>query len=211
MTRWLLSGLVLGCCAGCSGPASVPDVAATTPPAAELAAASARAAELPVLPVGGAFTLTDHNGQPFALSSLHGKVALIFFGYTMCPDACPTTLSKLSSAYTRLTPDERARVKALYITIDPERDTPQVMKDHLTYFGVDAIGLTGSADETSKVAHQFGAHFEKSTEKTAAGYLMSHTVSIFGVDAKGQTRVLIDYDANVDTVVREIRALLASG
>lgn len=166
--------------------------------------------ELPVLPVGGDFTLTDHNGEPFSLSSLKGQVALIFFGYTMCPDACPTTLSKLSSAYARLTPEERARVKAIYITIDPERDTPQVMKDHLTYFGVDAVGLTGTVEETTKVASQFGAHFEKSTDKTAAGYLMSHTVSVFGLDAKGQTRTLIDYEASVDLVVKEIRALLAA-
>jgi protein SCO1 len=101
-------------------------------------------------------------------------------------------------------------VKAVYISIDPERDTPAVMKDHLTYFGVDAIGLTGTVEGTSAVARQFGAHFEKTTDKTAAGYLMSHTVSIFGLDAKGQTRLLIDYEASVDLVVKEIRALLAA-
>lgn len=168
------------------------------------------AAELPVLPIGGDFTLTDQDGKPFALSSLEGKVVLIFFGYTMCPDACPTTLSKLSSAYAKLNEDERRRVKAVYITIDPERDTPAVMKDHLTYFGVDAIGLTGTVEETTKVASQFGAHFERTNDKTAAGYLMSHTVSIFGLDAQGRTRLLIDYEAGVDLVVKEIRALLAA-
>jgi protein SCO1 len=174
-------------------------------------AATAGAPEaLPVLPIGGDFTLIDQDAKPFSLSSLEGKVVLIFFGYTMCPDACPTTLSKLSSAYARLTPEERARVKAVYISIDPERDTPAVMKDHLTYFGVDAIGLTGTVEGTSAVARQFGAHFEKTTDKTAAGYLMSHTVSIFGLDAKGQTRLLIDYEASVDLVVKEIRALLAA-
>jgi len=167
-------------------------------------------AGLPVLPIGGDFTLTDQDGRPFTLSSLKGKVVLIFFGYTMCPDACPTTLSKLSSAYARLTPEERARVKTVYITIDPERDTPAVMKDHLTYFSVDAIGLSGTVEETSKVASQFGAHFEKTTDKTAAGYLMSHTVSIFGLDANGQTRLLIDYEASVDLVVKDVRALLAA-
>jgi protein SCO1/2 len=167
-------------------------------------------AELPVLPIGGDFTLIDQDARPFTLSSLKGKVVLIFFGYTMCPDACPTTLSKLSSAYSRLTPEERARVKTVYISIDPERDTPAVMKDHLTYFGVDAIGLTGAPEDTAEVARQFGAHFERTSDKTAAGYLMSHTVSVFGLDANGQTRVLIDYEASVDTVVKEIRALLAA-
>ncbi|MCC7125698.1 MAG: SCO family protein [Acidobacteria bacterium] len=164
--------------------------------------------ELPVLPIGGDVELTNQDGQPFSLSSLRGNVVLIFFGYTMCPDACPTTLSKLSTAYSRLTDEERSRVKAVYISIDPERDTPQVMKDHLSYFGVDAVGLTGTVEQVSDVARRFGAHFEKSQEKTAAGYLMSHTVSIFGLDAKGQTRLLIDYEASVDLVVRNIRQLL---
>ena len=101
-------------------------------------------------------------------------------------------------------------MKAVYISIDPERDTPAVMKDHLTYFGVDAIGLTGTVEDVSKVARQFGAHFERTSDKTAAGYLMAHTVSVFGLDADGRTRVLIDYEASVDTVVKEIRALLAA-
>jgi protein SCO1/2 len=197
MTRAAVALLVAVLSAACSSPPERPPV-------------ETESAELPVLPIGGEFTLTDHNGQPFSLSSLEGKVALIFFGYTMCPDACPTTLSKLSSAYARLTPEERARVKTVYITVDPERDTPAVMKEHLTYFGVDAIGLTGSVDDTAKVARQFGAHFERTSDKTAAGYLMSHTVSIFGIDAKGQTRLLIDYEASVDLVVKEIRALLAA-
>ncbi len=173
-------------------------------------AASRDAEELPILPIGGDVMLTDQDGRPFSLSSLKGKAVLVFFGYTMCPDACPTTLSKLSSAYARLTDEERARVKAVYITIDPERDTPKVMKAHLTYFGLDAVGLTGSVEETTKVAARFGAHFEKSTEKTAAGYLMSHTVSVFGLDPQGRTRLLIDYEASVDLVVKDIRALLAA-
>lgn len=205
MTRSLLCVIAVAALAAACRPAD--DSGAAGRP---LSAPGAAAEDLPILPIGGDFTLTDQDGAPFALSSFEGKVVLIFFGYTMCPDACPTTLSKLSSASARLTPEERARVKAVYITIDPERDTPQVLKDHLAYFGVDAVGLTGTAEETAKVASQFGAHFEKSSEKTAAGYLMSHTVSVFGLDAKGRTRVLIDYEASVDLVVSEIRALLAA-
>ena len=180
------------------------------PASSHTAPENGSAAELPVLPIGGDFTLTDQNGQPFSLASQKGKAVLIFFGYTMCPDACPTTLSKLSSAYARLSEADRSRVKAVYITIDPARDTPAVMKDHLTYFGIDAVGLTGSAEDTSRVAAQFGAHFEKSSETTAAGYLMSHTVSVFGLDTQGRTRLLIDYEASVDQVVQDIRALLAA-
>jgi protein SCO1/2 len=206
--RLALAAVVLGLAvtlagSACARPDSEGEAGrALTPPESET--------ELPVLPIGGEFTLTDQDGKPFTLSSLEGKAVLIFFGYTMCPDACPTTLSKLSSAYAKLNEDERKRVKAVYITIDPERDTPTVMKDHLTYFGVDAVGLTGTVEETSKVAAQFGAHFERTNDKTAAGYLMSHTVSIFGLDPKGKTRLLIDYEASVDLVVKEIRALLAA-
>ena len=195
--------LALALAAGCAAPGDEPAGRALTPPGAE-------AGELPILPIGGDFTLTDQDGQPFALSSLRGKVALVFFGYTMCPDACPTTLSKLSAAYARLTPEERARVKTLYITVDPERDTPAVMKEHLTYFGVDAVGLSGTPEQAQQVAAQFGAHFERPSDKPAAGYLMSHTVSIFGLDAEGRTRVIIDYEASVDLVVREVRALLTA-
>lgn len=200
-SRWLAVGLSILALvlAGCRS---------ERPAGASLA--TDRPAELPVLPIGGDFTLTDHNGQPFSLGSLKGKVILIFFGYTMCPDACPTTLSKLSSAYARLNEADRARIKAVYITVDPARDTPAVMKNHLTYFGIDAVGLTGSEEDAAKVAARFGAHFEKSTETTAAGYLMSHTVSVFGLDAQGRTRLLIGYDASVDQVVKDIRALLAA-
>src|SRR5271166_6484535 len=94
-----------------------------------LAAVSCRRApELPVLHDGGDFSLTDHNGQHFELASLRGKAVLIFFGYTSCPDVCPTTLSKLSEVYRRLGNDAR-RVKTLYISVDPGRDTPAILKD----------------------------------------------------------------------------------
>jgi protein SCO1/2 len=196
---WLMVALVGGCARGGDGGEAgrpLPSPGAST--------------GLPILPIGGDFTLTDQNGQPFALASLEGKAVLIFFGYTMCPDACPMTLSKLSSAYARLSEADRSRVKVVYITVDPARDTPAVMKDHLTYFGIDVVGLTGTVEDTARVAAQFGAHFEKSSETTAAGYLMSHTVSVFGLDAQGRTRLLIDYEASVDQVVQDIRALLAA-
>jgi len=155
------------------------------------------------------FTLTDQNSQPFVLSSLRGKVVLVFFGYTMCPDACPTTLSKLSAAYAKLKPEERARVKTLYISVDPDRDTPAVMKDHLTYFGVDAYGLTGPEPAIKEVASKFGAQYEKSTTPTAGGYTMSHTVSIFGLNATGRPSKIIPYEASVDEVLVAVRGLLA--
>src|SRR5579862_4736390 len=93
----------------------------------------------PVLPVGGDFTLTDYNNQRFELSSLRGKAVVVLFGYTSCPDACPTTLSKLSSACHRLGNDAK-RVKTVYISVDPQRDTPAVLKADLGAFDLDAVG-----------------------------------------------------------------------
>jgi protein SCO1/2 len=203
MRRVAIAALVLALATAC-GRGGEPDEAGRPLPNPDASG------ELPILPIGGDFTLTDQNGQPFTLSSLRGKVVLVFFGYTMCPDACPTTLAKLSSATAKLSPEERSRVKVVYVTVDPERDTPAVMNEHLGYFRVDAVGLTGSVEDITTAAAQFAAHFERTNDKTAAGYLMSHTVSVFGLDANGRTRLLIDYDAGVDLVVEQIRALLAA-
>jgi len=194
---WALLFAAIGLVAACDNTATPPPAGAGLPPLPELAPLE--------------FTLTDQDAKPFVLSSLRGKVVLVFFGYTMCPDACPTTLSKLSTAYAKLTPAERARVKTLYISVDPDRDTPAVMKDHLTYFGVDAYGLTGPEPAIRDVASKFGVHYEKSTTPTAGGYSMAHTVSIFGLNAAGRPAKIIRYEASVDEVLADVRALLAEG
>jgi protein SCO1/2 len=100
---------------------------------------------------GGAnFTLTDQDGRPFQLSSLRGRVVLLFFGYTSCPDACPTTLSKLARVY-KLLGRHRERVVTLFVSVDPGRDTPRVLKEYLKYFRVNAVGLTGTKEEIDRV------------------------------------------------------------
>jgi protein SCO1/2 len=169
------------------------------------------ASELPLLPIGGEFTLTDHDGQPFSLSSLRGKVVLIFFGYTFCPDACPTTLSKLGSVYKRLG-DDRAKVKTLYISVDPERDTPAALKADLVNFSVDALGLTGTKAAIDKVVGLYGAAYEiVPLPDSAAKYSVSHTTSLYALDASGRTRLRFRYEATVDEIVQGIRAILAAG
>lgn len=170
---------------------------------------AASGSQLPVLPIGGDFQLTDDNGQPFTLTSQRGKVVLIFFGYSSCPDACPTTLSKLSTAARRLGED-RSKVKALYVSVDPERDTPQVLKDDLANFTLDATGLTGTKAEIDKVVQQYGAKYEiVLTPSSAAKYTISHTTSVFVLDAQGRVRKLLPYEASVDDVVTGIREVLA--
>lgn len=165
---------------------------------------------LPVLPIGGDFELTDHDNQPFALTSLRGKVVLIFFGYSSCPDACPTTLSKLSTVARRLG-DDRARMQALYISVDPDRDTPPVLKADLENFSVGARGLTGPKAQIDAVVKQYAAAYEiVPTPESAAKYTISHTTSVYALDTAGRVRMTFSYEATVDEIVTGIRQILAA-
>jgi len=178
--------------AGCSGPA-VP-----------------QASSLPVMDGGGDFSLVDHDGKPFSLTSQRGKAVLIFFGYTFCPDACPTTLSKLSSVYRKLGNDA-SKVKTLYISVDPERDTPEVLKADLENFRLDAIGLTGTKSEIDTVVQQYGAAYEiVPTPDSAAKYTVSHTTTLYALDPQGRIRTKFRYEATVDEIVDGIHAILAA-
>lgn len=174
-----------------------------------LACARGPAAEpLPVLPIGGDFQLTDHDNRPFDLVSQRGRVVLIFFGYSSCPDACPTTLSKLATVSRRLG-DDRARVKTLYISVDPERDTPPVLKADLSNFALDALGLTGTKDQIDKVVAQYGAAYEiVPTPESAAKYTVSHSTAVYALDAKGRVRMQFPYEASVDEIVKGLTAIL---
>jgi protein SCO1/2 len=175
-----------------------------------LASLGCQRAQLPVLSVGGDFALTDYNNQRFELSSLRGKAVLIFFGYTSCPDVCPTTLSKLSSVYKRLGKDA-PRVKTLYITVDPDRDTPAVMKADLGSFDLDALGLTGTKPEIDKVVALYGASYEIiPTPQSAEKYTVAHSTTVYALDPAGRTRVLFPYDATVDQIVEGLRSILVS-
>ena len=162
----------------------------------------------PVLEIGGDFALTDHNGRPFELSSLRGDVVLIFFGYTYCPDVCPTTLSKLTAVYRKLG-DDRSRVKTLYITVDPDRDMPAVLKADLSNFAIDAIGLAGSRQQIGRVVHAYAAAYQiEPTPDSAAKYTVSHSTTLYTLDPAGQTRILFRYEASVDEIVAGIRSIL---
>lgn len=169
------------------------------------------AEELPVLSVGGDFALTDHDNQPFELSSQRGKAVLVFFGYASCPDACPTTLSKLSAVYRKLGSDA-ARVKTLYISVDPDRDTPQILKQDLGHFRIDALGLTGTKAEIDKVVEQYGASYEVvPLPESEALYTVTHSTTLYALDAAGRTRILFPYEASVDEITAGLKQILASG
>jgi protein SCO1 len=165
---------------------------------------------MPVLPIGGDFALTDHNGVPFTLSQLRGKVVLVFFGYSLCPDVCPTTLSKLSVVARRLG-DDAARVKTVYITVDPARDTPEVLKADLQSFRLDAVGLTGSRAAVDSVVRLFGASYKiVPTPESAARYTVTHSTTLYALDARGRVRMTFAYEAGVDEIVAGIRRIMAA-
>jgi protein SCO1 len=164
---------------------------------------------LPVLPIGGDFALTDHQHQRFELSSLRGKVVLVFFGYSFCPDFCPTTLSKLASVSRRLG-DAQSQIKTLYITVDPERDTPEVLRDDLSNFRLDALGLTGTKAEIDTVVKLFGASYSiVPTPESAAKYTVSHSTTLYVLDRQGRVRIEFPYEATIDEILLGVNRLLA--
>lgn len=166
---------------------------------------------LPILPFGGDFTLTGHDGARFTLSSLRGRVVLVFFGYSSCPDACPTTLSKLAAVSRRLG-DERRRVKTLYVSVDPHRDTPEVLKADLESFDLDALGLTGTKAEIDHVVALFGAAYEMTpTPDSRAPYTVAHSTWLYALDTQGRTRIRFPYEATADQIVAGLRLMLADG
>jgi len=172
------------------------------------AIACQRATPPPVLPIGGDFTLTDFNSQRFDLASLRGKAVLVFFGYTSCPDACPTTLSKLAEVSRKLG-DQAKRVKTVYVSVDPERDTPAVLKADLGNFDLDAIGVTGTKAEIDKVVAEYDAAYEiVPTPESASKYTVAHTTTLYALDPAGKTRYAFRYEASVDEIVQGIKTIL---
>ena len=158
--------------------------------------------------LGGDFTLTDHNGEPFRLSSLEDRVVILFFGYTHCPDICPAVLARVAQAYRNL--DEQGDagpVQPVFITFDPERDTPAHLREYLPWFKADIIGLTGSVAEIEAAAEQYGVVFLK-TDGQDEAYDFTHSDYIYLLDRQGRVRKLYPADFDIDEVVNDVQSLL---
>ncbi len=127
------------------------------------------------------FELTDHNGKRVKLSDFtkQGKIVLLFFGYTHCPDVCPMALETMAKVMKKLTPEEAKRVQVLFISVDPERDTTEVLKGYVPYFNPTFIGLRGSEEEIKKTAKEYKAYYRKVEGESAGGYLIDHTATIY--------------------------------
>lgn len=137
--------------------------------------------------IGGDFALVDQHGASFELQSLRGRAAMLFFGYTYCPDICPVTLSKMGRVYQLLDAPQQ-ELTTLFVTVDPKRDTQEKLAEYLSYFAIDAIGLRGDKEEIDQVVRQYGAHYSLGEEQEA--YLVDHSTYTYLIDQQGKVRFL---------------------
>jgi protein SCO1 len=154
------------------------------------------------------FTLTDQNGQPFRLSDQRGKVVVIFFGYTNCPDICPATMSDMQVVMNRLG-DQRDQLKVVFITVDPDRDTSERLQRFIGMFDSDIVGLTGDAETLNAVYKAYGAGAtRRDLPDSALGYAMDHTATSTVIDKQGQRRLLFGFGTPVDDMFSDLSALI---
>jgi protein SCO1/2 len=154
--------------------------------------------------VGGAFQLTDQDGNAVTEQTYKGKLMLIYFGFTYCPDACPTALGVMDAALDKL--DVAAeRVVPILITVDPERDTPPVLKDYVSNFHPRMVGLTGTPEQIAKVAKAYRVFYQKASGATGGDYLMDHTLLIYLMDGEGKYLANFTASATPDDIAAKIR------
>lgn len=152
------------------------------------------------------FHLTDHHGQARTLGDFHGKVVVLFFGYTHCPDVCPTTLADLAQVMRSLGKDAD-KVQVLFVTLDPERDKPEMLAKYVSMFNPSFLALYGDAQATAQAAKAFNVTYQK--QPTSSGYSLDHTDGSFVIDTKGRVRLLAPYAQRSAWMVEDIRLLLA--
>ncbi len=154
------------------------------------------------------FQLVDQHGQTRTLGDFRGKVLVVFFGFTQCPDVCPTTLAELAQVKKALGPDGE-RVQGIFISIDPERDTPDLLKAYLASFDPSFVALRGTAEQTQTVAKEFKVYYAKVPGKTEGSYTMDHTAASYLFDAQGRVRVFSRYGSGAQALTDDLKALLA--
>jgi len=157
---------------------------------------------------GRDFALTDHNGKTRTLADFRGKAVVVFFGYVHCPDVCPTTLADLKVAREQLG-DDGKRVQVLFVTVDPQRDTPQLLASYVPAFDPSFLGLYGDAAATARVAKEFKVFFQKVPGKTPDNYSVDHTSASYVFDPQGRLRLLVR-PGNVPNLVADLKTLLAA-
>ncbi len=156
---------------------------------------------------GGDFTLTDQHGLPISLSDFKGRLVLLTFGYTHCPDICPNTLLTLKSAINKLG-DEADRVQVVFITLDPERDYPERLKTFVEFFNPAFVALSGSEEEIAAVAQAYGTKYEKEFFDSELNYGIAHTTIIYLIDTRGRIRAFYKLSAPPSRIASDMKKLL---
>ena len=155
---------------------------------------------------GHGFSLTDHNGQARTLADFRGKVITVFFGFTHCPDVCPATLAEMAQVMRELGPDAK-RVQVLFVTVDPERDTPQVLKQYVPSFDPSFLGLSGDPDAIARTAKEFKIFYQKQ-RLPGGGYSVDHSAGTYIYDPEGRLRLYASYGSGAPKLLHDIRILL---
>ena len=195
MNKLLSAGLllgVLGALAGCDTTAKVEAFKSTDITGANF---------------GKDFQLTDHNGKARSLADFKGKVVVLFFGYTHCPDACPTTLAELALVMKQLGADSK-KVQVLFVTVDPERDTPRLLAQYVPSFDPGFVGLYGDLDATARTANEFKVVYQKVAGSSPDNYTMDHSAGTYVFDQAGRLRLYVSYGQGATVLLHDIRILL---
>ena len=156
---------------------------------------------------GRGFELTDHHGKRRTLADFRGKLVLLFFGFTSCADICPTTMAKLGEVM-RLLGADADRVQGLFVTVDPKRDTPQVLAQYVPAFHPAFLGLYGTELQTASAAKEFKVYFQAQKPDSSGFYTVDHSGPVFALDRRGRLRLLIRPEINAESVARDLRILL---
>jgi protein SCO1/2 len=154
------------------------------------------------------FALPDASGQPRTLADFKGKVVVVFFGYTQCPDVCPTTMAELAEVKRALGPDGE-RVQGVFVTIDPERDTPELLKAYVAGFGPDFVALRGSPEQLKALAKDFKVFYAKVPGKAEGSYTMDHTAGSYVFDTQGRVRLFTRYGTGAKALADDLKLLLS--
>ena len=153
------------------------------------------------------FQLADHNGQLRSLKDFQGKVVVLFFGYTQCPDVCPTTMTELAQVKKLLGPDGD-KLQVLFVTVDPERDTPQVLKGYMANFDPGFLALRGTPEQLAAMAKDFKVYYKKTEGKTPTSYGMDHSAASYVYDQQGRLRLYTRYGSGPQGLVSDLQLLL---
>ncbi|HUG78550.1 MAG TPA: SCO family protein [Burkholderiales bacterium] len=155
---------------------------------------------------GSTLELSDTGGQLRRLEDFRGKAVVLFFGFTYCPDICPTTLADISAAVKQLEPKDAERVQVLFVTVDPERDTPKLLAQYVGAFDPRIVALRGDLAATRKVAQEFKIYFEK--RKQGDGYTVDHSAQSYVIDPQGRLRLLVRHERIGADLAQDLRAIL---